>query len=105
MDSERINAVLREATDTRSVTIGAGTIASVDQLFTQCFGEQPAIVIGDSNTFAVAGQTVYERLEASGRSADAPFVFPGQPVLYAEYQHVLELEAALRSHEAIPIAV
>jgi glycerol-1-phosphate dehydrogenase [NAD(P)+] len=105
MDSERIIAVLREATDTRSVTIGAGAIATVDQLFAQCFAEQRAVVIADSNTFAVAGEAVYQRLEAAGRSAGAPFVFPGQPTLYAEYKHVLELEVALRTHEAIPVAV
>jgi glycerol-1-phosphate dehydrogenase [NAD(P)+] len=105
VDPERINAVLREATDTRNVTIGAGVIAAVDQLFAQCFGEQSAVVIADGNTFAVAGETVYQRLEAAERSADAPFVFPGQPTLYAEYQHVLELEVSLRTHEAIPVAV
>ena len=56
-------------------------VATVDQLFAQCFGEQRAVVIADSNTFAVAGESVYQRLEAAGRSAGAPFVFPGQPTL------------------------
>jgi glycerol-1-phosphate dehydrogenase [NAD(P)+] len=105
MDSERINAVLPQATDTRNVTIGPGVLASVNELFTQCFGNQSAVVIADSNTWTVAGETVYQCLVAAGRSSEKPFVFPGQPTLYAEYQHIVELEAALRMHDAIPVAV
>ena len=34
-----------------------------------------------------------------------PFIFPGQPQLHADYEHVLELEAALRQPDALPVVV
>jgi glycerol-1-phosphate dehydrogenase [NAD(P)+] len=105
MSEERINAVLRAATDTRSVTIGAGVLDSVAQLFAKSFNDQSALIVADGNTFAVAGEQVYQRLVAAGLNAAEPFVFPGQPTLYAEYKHILELEAVLRSHNSIPIVV
>ncbi|HEX9369388.1 MAG TPA: sn-glycerol-1-phosphate dehydrogenase [Roseiflexaceae bacterium] len=105
MDNERINTALRDATDTRSVIIGAGVIASVDHVFAQSFGDQPAVVVADENTFAVAGKAVYQRLQAAGRKLIEPFVFPGQPTLYADYRNVLKLGEALRAHDAIPVAV
>src|SRR5438552_2562643 len=105
MDYERINAVLREATDTHNLVIGAGVLASVDDAFARSFGEQPAVVVADGNTFEVAGRTVHQRLSAAGRAIDEPIVFPGKPTLYADYQNVLELEAKLRHRAAIPVVV
>ena len=61
MDDDRINAALRDATDTQNVTIGAGVLTSVDDVFGQSFGDQPAIVVADENTFAVAGKEVQRR--------------------------------------------
>jgi glycerol-1-phosphate dehydrogenase [NAD(P)+] len=48
---------------------------------------------------------VQQRLEASGCTLVEPVIFPGTPALYADYQHVLALEARLRHHTAIPIVV
>ncbi len=39
MSDERINAALRDATDTRDVTIGPGMLASAGDLFEQSFGD------------------------------------------------------------------
>jgi glycerol-1-phosphate dehydrogenase [NAD(P)+] len=105
MDYERINAALREASDTQCVMIEAGALASVDEVFAQCFGDQAAVVVADGNTFEVAGRAVQERLRAAGREVEEPIVFPGQPPLYANYETVLELEGKLRDHEAVPVAV
>jgi len=105
MNYEQINAALRAASDTRNVTIGAGVLAAVGELFRQCFGDRPAVVVADDNTFDAAGRSVHEQLTAAGCQVVEPFVFPGRPTLHADYHHVLELEAALRTHDAIPVAV
>jgi glycerol-1-phosphate dehydrogenase [NAD(P)+] len=105
LDDEQINAALRSATDTAVVLIGAGVISSVEAVFAQCFGDKAAVIIADENTFAVAGHQVQERLVASGRKCAAPIIFPGLPVLYADYRNVLELAAALQNLDAIPVAV
>ncbi len=105
MDADRLQAALREATDTRSVTIGSGVIVDVAGVFKQNFGGRAAVIVADDNTFAVAGSAVNRRLVAAGCVINEPFVFPGQPMLRASYQHVLELEDVLRTHDATPLAV
>jgi glycerol-1-phosphate dehydrogenase [NAD(P)+] len=105
MNDERIEAALQEATDTRSVTIGAGVLASVADTFEEGFGNHEAVVVADENTFRVAGQEVQRHLEAAGYKPVEPYVFPGEPALYAEYGNIEKLVEALREHDAIPIAV
>ena len=105
MNDERIEAALREATDTENVTIGSGVLASIDDLFGESFGDRPAVVVADENTFAVAGEEVRRRLEEAGRELVEPYVFPGEPTLYAGYANIEKLVEALRGHEAIPVAV
>ena len=105
MDTERISAALRQASDTRDVVIGAGTLAMVDATFVRNFADQPAVVVADENTFAVAGRAVDERLRAAGRRVEPPIVFPGMPTLYADFENVLQLEGKLRALDAIPVVV
>lgn len=105
MAYERIAAALRDATDTQSVTIGPGALASVDQIFAQTFGDRPAIVVADGNTFDVAGRATQARLQATRRSLREPYIFPGQPVLAADYRNIEPLRDALKTLDAIPVAV
>lgn len=105
MDYERINAALQNATDTQHVVIDAGVLGAVDAVFSRAFGEQAAIIVADETTYRIAGSAVNTQLAAASRSVKDAFVFPGTPALYAEYERVLELAAALRAHDAIPIAV
>lgn len=105
MDYKRINAALREASDTRRVVIDAGALGAVEETFAQCFENAPAVVVADENTFAVAGQAVYERLRAAGRAIELPIVFPRTPALYADFENVLALEGRLRSLDATPVVV
>ena len=105
MDNERINAALRDASATRCVVIGAGTLAAVDATFAQCFEDRPAVVVADDNTFAAAGREVDARLRAAGRTVAEPIVFPGTPTLYADFANVLALEERLRNLDATPVVV
>ena len=105
MNDERIDAALREATDTENVTIGSGVLASVGDLFKESFGDRPAVVVADEITFAVAGEQVQRYLERAGRELEEPYVFPGDPTLYAEYGNIEKLVEALGRHEAVPVAV
>jgi glycerol-1-phosphate dehydrogenase [NAD(P)+] len=105
MNYERIDAALRDATDTQNVMIGAGMLASVDDVFGQSFGDQQAVVVADENTYAVAGKEVQRRLEEAGRKTVEPYIFPGKPTLYAGYDNIETLIEALRAHDAIPVAV
>jgi glycerol-1-phosphate dehydrogenase [NAD(P)+] len=104
MESGRIAAALRDASDTRRVVIGAGALDAVGETFADCFGRQAAVVVADTNTFAVAGQAVERQLRAAGHTVEEAIVFPGQPPLYADFARVLELEQQLRQRDAVPVA-
>jgi glycerol-1-phosphate dehydrogenase [NAD(P)+] len=105
MGEQRIEAALREATDTRIVNIGDSALASVPDIFLECFGDSPAVVVADGNTFRVAGGEIQRRLEGAGHTMMEPYVFPAEPPLYAEYSNVEKLRDSLREHNAIPVAV
>jgi glycerol-1-phosphate dehydrogenase [NAD(P)+] len=105
VSTDRMNAALDQATDTRSVTTGAGRLASADQVFGESFGDEPAVVVADENTFEAAGRQVQQQFGSAGRRLVAPYVFPGRPTLYADYENIATLREALRTHDAIPVAV
>ena len=105
MDLARIDAALRDATDTRIVVISSGALAGVAHMLAKCFGDRAAILIADENTYAAAGSVVKQQLDAAGRQVADSIVFPRQPELYADYDTVLQLEAQLRDHEAVPVVV
>jgi len=104
MGERIIEAALREATDTQSVNIRAGALASVPGVFLEGFGDSSAVVIADENTFEAAGKEV-RRLEGAGHTMREPYVFPAEPPLYAEYSNIEKLGGSLREHDAIPVAV
>jgi glycerol-1-phosphate dehydrogenase [NAD(P)+] len=105
MGEQRIEAALREATDTQRVNIGAGALASVPSVFAEGFGDSPAVVVADGNTFEVTGEEVQRRLEEARHTMLEPYVFPAEPPLYAGYGNIEKLRDSLREHDAIPVAV
>jgi glycerol dehydrogenase-like iron-containing ADH family enzyme len=99
MGERRIEAALRQATDTQNVNIAAG--ASVPGVFREGFGDSPAVVVADENTFEVAGKEVRRRLERAWHTMIEPYVFPAEPPLYAEYSNIEKLRDSMREHGAI----
>ena len=105
MDDRLIEAALQEATDTQNVNIGGGALASVPGVFREGFGDNPAVVVADGNTFEAAGKEVRRRLERAGNTVMEHYVFPAEPPLYAEYSNIVKLRDSLLEHDAIPVAV
>jgi glycerol-1-phosphate dehydrogenase [NAD(P)+] len=105
VSEQRIDAALREATDTRYVNIGAGALSAVSDAFKENFGDSPAVVVADGNTFDVAGEEVQRRLRDAGLATIGPYVFPAEPPLYAEYSNIEELRDSVQEHDAIPVVV
>ncbi|MDB6027078.1 MAG: 3-dehydroquinate synthase, partial [Verrucomicrobiales bacterium] len=99
-----VSEALAAARETRSVEIGSGILHITPRVFREQFGERPAIIVTDTNTFAVAGKTVAAAFAAAGHKTLEPYIFTA-PDLYAEHRFVVELETALRQHDAIPVAV
>jgi glycerol-1-phosphate dehydrogenase [NAD(P)+] len=103
VSEQRIDAALGEATSTRYVKIGAGALATIPEAFKENFGDSPAVVVADGNTFEVAGEEVQRRLRDAGLATIEPYVFPAEPSLYAEYSNVEELRGSVQEHDAIPV--
>ena len=95
---------LSAARETRCLELGHGVLGRTPEVFRQQFGDKPALLVADTNTFAAAGQAVLEAFRRAGHACREPFVFT-DPKLYAEHQHVVALEEALKGHDAIPVAV
>jgi glycerol-1-phosphate dehydrogenase [NAD(P)+] len=105
MGEARIEAALRDATDTGQVVIGPGALDAVGDVFGRSFGERPAVVVADATTWRVAGERVQRRLEAAGRGTEGPYLFPPEEFVRAEYGNVERLGRALAEHDAVPVAV
>ncbi len=96
---------LKSARETRALITGAGALGATARVFQQQFPGQRAVVVADAQTYPLAAAGVQELLAAAGCAAEiAPFIFR-DPALYAEMRFVDQLEASLRQHDAIPIAV
>lgn len=104
MSETEIKEALREASDTRQVVIAPGALRAVADVFAQAFEQREAVVVCDESTRRVAGEAV-ERSLSGGLELQGPFVFPGRPVLYAEYGNVEALAESLRLHDAVPVGV
>jgi len=105
VDYKRIDAALGAASDTHHLLIGTGVLNDVGNVLEEAFGQQPAVVVADDNTYAVAGKAVDDRLRSAGWTIEEPLVFPGTPPLYASFENVLALEEKLRTTSAVPIVV
>ncbi|MGI8574296.1 MAG: iron-containing alcohol dehydrogenase [Egibacteraceae bacterium] len=105
MDDQQIREALQTATDTQDVVLGEDVLGSVGEVFRRNFEDRSAIVIADGITWDVAGEQVQRSLDDAGCERVEPYVYPGEPVLYAKYENVEKLVEALREHDAVPIAV
>ncbi|WP_298132153.1 sn-glycerol-1-phosphate dehydrogenase [Micropruina sp.] len=103
--SELIERALQTSTDTKAVVAGPDAIARVAELFRSTFGDRPALVVGDERTMSVAGNAVVDALASGGVRVLEPYVFPGDPELYAKYENCELLRDALRDVDAVPVAV
>ena len=89
--------------DTWRVISGNGSLDRVGSLFRECFGDVPAVIVADENTWSAAGKRLQGCLQ--GLTLADPFIFPGSPVLYAEMPNVDLLQQSLARHNSIPIAL
>ncbi len=95
---------LRKARQTRRVEVGPGAIRAAAAVFREQFGDRAAVIVADPTTLAVAGHAVAEVFSIAGHVLKETILFP-EDDLYAEFGFVERLEAALRRHDAIPVAV
>jgi glycerol-1-phosphate dehydrogenase [NAD(P)+] len=91
------------ARDTRFLAVGGGVRHDVAGVFTSAFGDQPAVIVADEQTFAAAGGDVLESLRRAMAVHEPPFLFGSD--VDAEHSFVEALQNALAASQAIPVAV
>jgi glycerol-1-phosphate dehydrogenase [NAD(P)+] len=95
---------LASAAETKELCVGAGVIARTAEIFRAHFPGQAAWVVSDTNTLQLAGESIQRQLVAARLAPLPPFVFDDSD-LFAEHRFVEKLEAALRQHQLVPVAV
>ena len=66
MDKRRIAAALEAASDTDEFVVGSGVLARTPQVYRGLFGDAPATIVADDNTWRAAGARVDAAFEAAG---------------------------------------
>jgi glycerol-1-phosphate dehydrogenase [NAD(P)+] len=98
-----VDRALATATDTRLLVLEAGALTSVAGTFRHLFDGRAAVVVADLTTWEIAGRRVEAALLQAGIAVHPSIVLPVP--LHADFDRVLEVEAALTVDDAIPIAV
>ncbi|WGV15225.1 sn-glycerol-1-phosphate dehydrogenase [Fuscovulum ytuae] len=96
-------AVAKSAT-VAEVLVGRGVLAQTGALFRRQFGDGPACVIADENTWIAAGAAVEASLKAAG-VAVRHHVMPGRPRLKSTVDLANSLRDVLAVDQAVPVAV
>ena len=73
---------LSAARETRCLELGQGVLHRTPEVFRQQFGDKPAMLVADTNTFAAAGRAVEEAFRRARHPCREPLVFT-DPKLYA----------------------
>ena len=105
MDKAKIKSAIKLAMDTKDCLIGIGCIFQIPEIFKKHFSDARMVVVADDNTFKAAGRLINDKLKSAGFDVITPFVFPGKPILHADYRHVERLKEFLINYNAIAIAV
>lgn len=96
-------AVAKSAT-VAEVLVGRGVLAQAGALFRRQFGDGPACIIADDNTWAAAGAAVEASLVAAG-VAVRRHLLPGKPRLKPTVELANVLRDVLAQDAAVPVAV
>lgn len=99
-----LREALGSARETKVLCLAEHALTRTPELFRQQFPGRTAVIVSDPPAFAAAGVRVQAALAAAGLAPTAPFLFT-DPRLYAAHEFVEQLEAALRLHQVVPVAV
>ncbi len=95
---------LSSARETRALVVGPRVLPETARVFQEQFPGRRAVLVVDRETLSLAGESVLKNLRGVGIVCLESFVF-SDPKLYAEMSFVTQLEASLRLHNAVPVAV
>jgi glycerol-1-phosphate dehydrogenase [NAD(P)+] len=100
-----LNNALRDASITREVVLDTSALAVLSQVWQRRTNSAPALVVADSNTYAVAGVEALAQLRSAGINCPEPLVLPAAPRLKPKVEVSRQVAQRLRETGATPVAV
>ena len=83
--------------------LGEGVLSEVPNVVNRFWPGKEIILIADENTWNAAGNEVFRLLSESGIPLSQPKIFPINPMLHADYEHVTELVPLVKGKVAVAV--
>ena len=96
---------LKYADETKELFLSKDALVEIPALLSRHFSFDSVCLIADENTFKAAGERVKETLEGAGVKIADSHIFPAEPRLHADYDHVLSLKKWFSSLPGFPALV
>jgi len=96
---------LKYADETKELVLKKDALAEIPSLLPKYFNADSVCLIADVNTFKAAGQEVKGILGGAGVKIADVHIFPGEPRLHADYNHVIFLKKWFPSLPGFPALV
>lgn len=100
---QRLNEALKIAVETKVIELGEGILGKVPQLFKELFPGKKAVVVADCNTWRVAGEEVFAKMQEAGIPCES-FLIPDEH-FHAEWKYVEMVDELLDRSGAIAVSV
>ena len=104
LDDRLLQDAVAVADDTRLVQVEPSLRHQAADVFAGLFGQKPAIIIADTNTFRAAGEDVLRAFRRKGHACREPLVLEADG-LCAEYKYVEAIQQTLAERDAVAVAV
>jgi glycerol-1-phosphate dehydrogenase [NAD(P)+] len=93
---------LKYADETKELVLKKNALAEIPGLLEKIFEFDTVALVADENTFKAAGERVKTILEGAGINIAGIHIFPAEPRLHAEYDHVIFLKKWISSLKGFP---
>ena len=100
---KQLDEALAMANDTKVFEFGNDVLGLAPKLFRENFGDKPALVVADKNTWRAAGKVVTDFIKDAGIKCDT-YIFE-EDEFHAEFEFVDRVDKILDASDAIPVAV
>jgi glycerol-1-phosphate dehydrogenase [NAD(P)+] len=96
---------LKYADKTKELLLTKDALAEIPTLLSKYFTYDSVCLVADENTLKAAGQRVKETLEGAAVKIAGSHIFPAEPRLHADYNHVISLKGWFSSLPGFPALV
>ncbi|MDR1574739.1 MAG: sn-glycerol-1-phosphate dehydrogenase [Treponema sp.] len=106
-ESPGLTECLEASGGTRALRAGNGVYREIPALLRAEYGSERVFLVADENTLKAAGGEFERGLSGAGISVAGRYIFPGEPRLHADYDHVKTLRQKIGTAGAplVPVAV